>query len=431
MASKDTIDKTIKYSSLAVLVVQNTSLVLFMKYAMASKDRPKFIKAISVFYGEMFKFLASLVLCCFSHRSLRRGLADLYAECIHKKKDFAKVLIPAVIYTVQNILLYVAVENLPAATFMVTYQLKILTTALFTVIVLKRKLSREQWMALLFLFGGVAIVQYDQKMSENRETAEIAAHKAFFNSTEDPVSHNAHELEKAFSILMGGELNSSVSSSLSSLSPLSSLPSSTPFPPTDRENSILGFVSVLIACVLSGFAGIYFEKILKGSSVSIWVRNFQLAGPSIVFALLFAFGKDNKLIFKDGYNPSPVFSNMMQGFDWAVWFTVAISALGGLIVAVVIKFADNILKAFATSFAIVFNCVLSYFLFSFRPSMLFVIGACMVIGAVFGYSIYPFRPSHKPLATVEEGKGMEMKDIKGDEPTENNEEYKPLNCSEN
>lgn len=107
-------------------------------------------------------------------------------------------------------------------------------------------------------------------------------------------------------------------STLSSISSTTVFPiSSTPSPhrKAKGENSVIGFVSVLTACVMSGFAGIYFEKILKvrtsglycsmcargancsikGSSVSIWVRNFQLAGPSIVFSLLFAFGKDNSV----------------------------------------------------------------------------------------------------------------------------------------
>ncbi|KAF8371351.1 nstp-5 [Pristionchus pacificus] len=431
MISDETMQKTIKYSSLGVLVLQNTSLVLFMRFAMTG-DRPKFIKAITVFYGEIFKFVASLILCCFSHRSFKKGLADIYTECVHKKTDFAKVLIPAVIYTIQNVLLYVAVENLPAATFMVTYQLKILTTALFTVVVLKRPLSKEQWIALFFLFAGVAVVQYDQKMSEDREKALLANKVGIVNGTEMPLSHNADELENAFTNLLGSsEMNESWNgeSTLSSISSTTVFPiSSTPSPhrKAKGENSVIGFVSVLTACVMSGFAGIYFEKILKGSSVSIWVRNFQLAGPSIVFSLLFAFGKDNSLIFRDGFNPISVFSNMMQGFDWAVWTTVAISALGGLIVAVVIKFADNILKAFATSFAIVFNCVLAYFLFSFRPTILFVVGACMVIGAVFGYSIYPARSTHKPL-NVEEAKETEMKNLEGELDRGKNEEEKPLN----
>ncbi|GMT08048.1 hypothetical protein PENTCL1PPCAC_30222 [Pristionchus entomophagus] len=430
MVSEETMQKTIKYSSLGVLVFQNTSLVLFMRYAMTG-DRPKFIKAISVFYGEIFKFVASLILCCFSHRSLTKGLSDIYTECVHKKMDFAKVLIPAVIYTIQNILLYVAVENLPAATFMVTYQLKILTTALFTVVVLKRPLSKQQWIALFFLFAGVAVVQYDQKMSEERRRQRWPIKWPLSMGTEMPLSHNPDELEQAFSVLLDTEFNDTFPMESTRLGVI---PSSTPSLVTTTlsphrkakgENSIIGFIAVLTACVMSGFAGIYFEKILKGSSVSIWVRNFQLAGPSIIFSLLFAFGKDNKLIFKDGFDPVSVGSNMMQGFDWAVWTTVAISALGGLIVAVVIKFADNILKAFATSFAIVLNCVLAYFLFSFRPTMLFVVGAAMVIGAVFCYSVYPVRPTHKPL-NVEEGKGTEMKNMKEDDGKEMSEEEKPL-----
>ncbi|CAD6191894.1 unnamed protein product [Caenorhabditis auriculariae] len=101
---------------------------------------------------------------------------------------------------------------------------------------------------------------------------------------------------------------------------------------------------------------------------------------------------------------------MMHGFDWAVWLTVSISAFGGLVVAVVIKYADNILKAFATSFAIVLNCVAAYFLFNFQPTFLFLLGATAVISAVFVYSMYPYRAAHQPLPTsaAEASKAEEM-----------------------
>jgi hypothetical protein len=38
---------------------------------------------------------------------------------------------------------------------------------------------------------------------------------------------------------------------------------------------------------------------------------------------------------------------------------VALNAVGGLIVAVVVKYADNILKGFACSMAIIITCIVS------------------------------------------------------------------------
>ncbi|EFO93043.1 hypothetical protein CRE_10321 [Caenorhabditis remanei] len=378
---------TIKYTSLIVLVVQNCSLVLFMRYAM-TKDRAKFLKTITVFFGEIFKCTVSLLLACVEEKSLVKGLKRIHHEFFVNWKDTLKVLVPAAIYTVQNFLLYVAVDNLPAATYMVTYQLKILTTAGFTVLVLKRRLSVQQWISLLVLFAGVVVVQYDQKMSNERE----AAARANISTTVAPSTVPPF---------------SNLTSTLATVVTTASTSGIT-------ENSILGFIAVLIACVLSGFAGIYFEKILKGSNVSIWIRNIQLALPSIFFAFLFASViyqstfklimfpiqvKDNSSLYAGGVNPVSIWDNMLQGFDWAVWVTVAVNAFGGLVVAVVIKYADNILKAFATSLAIVLNCIAAYFLFNFRPTILFLVGASGVIAAVFAYSLYPYKASHQALPT--------------------------------
>lgn len=41
-------------------------------------------------------------------------------------------------------------------------------------------------------------------------------------------------------------------------------------------SQFVGLMAVLMACVSSGFAGVYFEKILKESKQSVWLRNIQL-----------------------------------------------------------------------------------------------------------------------------------------------------------
>jgi len=38
----------------------------------------------------------------------------------------------------------------------------------------------------------------------------------------------------------------------------------------------MGVGAVLMAAMTSGFAGVYFEKILKTGPISVWVRNIQL-----------------------------------------------------------------------------------------------------------------------------------------------------------
>lgn len=59
-------------------------------------------------------------------------------------------------------------------------------------------------------------------------------------------------------------------------------------------NPTLGLVTVFASCMLSGAAGVYFEKVLKGSSATLWVRNVQLSFFSLFPALFIG------VLWKDG-----------------------------------------------------------------------------------------------------------------------------------
>jgi len=318
-------DNTLKYLSLITLTGQNAVLGLSMRYA---RTRPgdMFISTTAVLMAETVKLLACLGLVWNAEgRCLQRWWSALDNTIIKQPVDTLKVCVPSFVYLIQNNLLYVAASNLDVATYQITYQLKILTTAMFAVTMLNKKLIPLQWTSLLILVGGVAMVQ----LSDVKE--------------------------------QGGS-------------------------GSEEQSKFVGFSAALTACCLSGFAGVYFEKILKGSDVSVWMRNVQLALLSIPLGFCTTFLKDGGKISEHGF---------FHGYDNFVWFTVLQNALGGLLVAVVVKYADNILKGFACSLAIIITCVASIFIFDFSLSFQFVVGAAMVISSIFLYGYQPKQANSK------------------------------------
>lgn len=85
-----------------------------------------------------------------------------------------KVAVPAIVYYIQNNLIYFGATHLDAATAQVTYQIKILTTAVFSVLMLNRKLGTFQWVALVVLFLGVVLVQLQQTTTKKPPVYKIS-----------------------------------------------------------------------------------------------------------------------------------------------------------------------------------------------------------------------------------------------------------------
>jgi UDP-sugar transporter A1/2/3 len=248
--------------------------------------------------------------------------------------DCWKLSIPALLYVVQNSLQFVAISNLPVATFQVTYQMKILTTAAFSVLLLRRRLTSTKWVSLFFLATGVAIVQIQTS------TGAFGPHKP-----NRPVG-SAHESAPLYTHIM---------------SPLK------------------GFGAVTAACFTSGLAGVYFEMVLKNSKADLWVRNVQLSLFSLVPALV-------PVLYAPVHDSRGFIANFFRNFGGWAWATVSTQVFGGLVTAIVIKYSDNILKGFATSLSIILSFLASVILFNFSITPSFLIGSSTVLVATWLYN---------------------------------------------
>jgi UDP-sugar transporter A1/2/3 len=157
---------------------------------------------------------------------------------------------------------------------------------------------------------------------------------------------------------------------------------------TEKHSQFIGLMAVLCAACTSGFSGVYFEKILKGSTTSLWLRNVQMGLPSVIIAYVTVYATDTKEVAEQGF---------LGGYNSLVWTVITVQAVGGLIVAVVVKYADNVLKVFATSFSIVISCILSAIFFDFHASFAFIIGASLVVVATGLYSQPEKKVRRKPI----------------------------------
>jgi UDP-galactose transporter len=268
--------------------------------------------------------------------------------------DSWKMAIPAMLYTMQNSLQYIAAGNLDAATFQVTSQLKILTTAVFSVILLGRVLDTRKWLSLVLLMAGVAVASYP--VGFGGET--VLTIKDLKDTLAPHPPRNIWDL-KALGNAAAGQL---VKRSATYEGIDEDFANQNP-----RVQASVGLLALTMACVLSGLAGVYFEKILKEPksnfhTTSVWIRNVQLSfyslWPALFVGVLF---KDGEHIARDGF---------FAGYNSVVWTAVVMQALGGITVALVIKYADNIAKNFATSFSIILSFLASVSLFDLEITTL-------------------------------------------------------------
>jgi UDP-sugar transporter A1/2/3 len=336
---------------LALMVLQNSSVVLIGRYTRDSKstDELYVVNHLILICEAVKLFLACILEYWVTNGQLLKSIKE---NVIDAPLDALKIIVPSLLYLLQNTLLYVALSNLSAPLFQVTYQSKLLTTAIVSVVMLQRRYSVKQWICLTALGVGVAVVVLGAQGESKDEGTAVDSDKP-------------------------------------------------------EQNMATGLLSVTTACFSSALAGVYFEKVLKKSTsdgnqtkapVSLWMRNIQMAFFSVCIAL---FNNYTNYGISEADQAKP----FAHGFTSWVWMVTLLQAGGGLLVAAVIKYADNVLKGLATGVSVVTSTMCSMIFFGTPLTMEFMIGAVIILASVFFFS--NDIPSGKKK--VENNSGEEMK----------------------
>ena len=139
---------------LILLVLKQTAIVLIGRYSRTSVPSHELCNVTHlIMMTEAAKFILNLTLEMFRGEGVKA-----FTEILEDPPNTLKLAIPALLYLLQNSLIYVALENLTAPIFQLLYQSKLLFTALISTYALKKYYTLQQWLCLVSLCIGDAVV---------------------------------------------------------------------------------------------------------------------------------------------------------------------------------------------------------------------------------------------------------------------------------
>jgi UDP-sugar transporter A1/2/3 len=295
---------------LALLTLHRTGTSIALHEA---KSRTHFSTALAVLLGEVLKQIISFTIAAYTtvskeeHYQLlpnssspelekdaslppsRRGIT---ARCVRQKQGWqalmAKIfdrrafllLLPAAIYVGQNNLFLYAAGKLQPSLFQAVWQLRLIPTAYFSQLILKKKIGAYRWLSLLGLVIGVIVIQ-------------------------------------------------------SSFAAPASLDSSSRF---SKESFVLltPVLALLFSAVLAALAGVTLESIFVQKETDIWIANLHLSTFSLLPCIF--------LLSIEAHNTPGGLSSIVADFNSSYWpwVAVVINGTSGCLVALVTKHAGCI-----------------------------------------------------------------------------------------
>lgn len=306
---------------LILLAVQNCSKNLLLRFVM--KEHPKFLTSAAVLGIETVKLVLSLLYIGFVEKKPLSSAVEFIKQ---DRRNTILMAVPATLYSIQMTLEYIALSNLDASVFSVLVQTKLLATAGCAVIILRRRIKKVQLISLVLLTVGVMLCNMKDVDSDGKQDTEMDTTK--------------------------------------------------------------GIIATLSIAACSGFASVYTEKVIKAKrkinddlpksqnepsqkeQYGLAYTQVQLAFVSLVIMGLYCMTVEFDVIIEKG---------LWHGFNGPAFVSIFVSAIGGLIVAAVLKFADAVLKGYATAISVVLTGVLSMLLFGTHLNILYFLGIGNVV----------------------------------------------------
>ena len=222
-------------AAVLVLTSIDSSLWVLMRWTrtIGASRSGEYAPSVAVLCAEAMKLVLSAALAT-REVTWREAVDAWYCP------SSAKMLFPAFLYLVQNNMQYVAATHLDAAVLPVLYQLKIVTTSFFSILLLGRRYTQRQWTAIALCAVGAALVQYSsvRRPQGTRTSSEPA--------------------------------------------------------------TATGLGAVAVSIITSGLAGAYTELVFKEARSNVWVRNVQLAAYSLVLGVPSAYVRDGAMFAARG-----------------------------------------------------------------------------------------------------------------------------------
>lgn len=165
---------------------------------------------------------------------------------------------------------------------------------------------------------------------------------------------------------------------------------------------IPGYMLGVLSACLSALAGVYTEFLMKKNNDSLYWQNVQLYTFGAIFNMARLIVDD----FRSGFEKGPWWGRLFYGYSISTWMVVLNLGSSGLLVSWLMKYADNIVKVYSSSMAMLLTMILSVYMFNFKPTLQLFLGIIICMMSVHMYFAPPSMLVDLPVVAKPDHENM-------------------------